>query len=82
MKIERDRLIENIEKMKERNLDKYSSPEDFEKAQKGYMRSANLRTSEQLRKVVDFLGGNHRAKTGETIINYILKKIGPKLFEL
>lgn len=86
LQVERKRLEYNINTMKERNEAKLLSgeytEEDFEKAQKGYVRSANLNTSTQLAKVVNFLGGDRRSKTGKKVISYILKKIGPELIDI
>ena len=83
--VEKKRLEYNINTMEQQNREKVQSgkysPTDFEQAQKGYIRSANLITSTQLSKVVDFLGGNHRAKTGQKVVEYILKRIGPQLIE-
>ena len=85
LEIERKRLEYNINTMRQKNEAKLLSgeytAEDFEQAQKGYIRSANLNTATQLSKVVDFLSGNHRAKTGEKVLQYILTRIGPHLID-
>ena len=71
LKNEQKRLINNIQR-NENNKEKYSDLKDYERAQRGYQRSANYKTTDSMKKVMDFLSGKNRSTIGRTVLNYIL----------